>query len=701
MRITVAKKMVFGFMLCVFFTIFVGSIALINLSRTTSSAKFLMSGSDIVNDVYLIRKQERDYLSTRAKEDLAGLKNSLHKLKYHIIECKKTVTSNEIEENFPRLGEALGKYDDLLAKVSERSIAEEKLFESIRNVHDVLKNVLKKESAPTRALSSWLEIDRDISGYLASRSIDTLRRINEELERVRVYCSEIPEVHSVSRTYEQRLDDLQKTWLETERLISSMSEQSGILLKVSQNLSGVIWEKSSESIIAAKDARLYILITFIASILISAGLAVYISRSIIVPVKELTEGTMRIASGNLEHRISVESNDELGGLAEQFNAMSGDLKEAYRKLENRIELVNKDLLVEKERVEAVIENIAEGVLIIDNSRKIIGLNKAGAKMLGLQLSQCVEEKCYEIFKTNYCHRDKDRCLMLKKLEGKFSPFGYDYYVSCNDGSKTPVLISIGLLYNEDGSFAGAVEVFRDITELKEIDQMKADFIANVSHELRTPLTSIIMAVRVMIDKKIGELTEKQEGLLKIVNSDSERLVRLINDLLDLSKMEAGMVKMEFQHVDVYPIIEETVSSVQSIAESKNIKIENLVHPEIGTLYIDPDRIKQVFTNLLYNGLRFTENGGSVSVRAEEDEADVEFSISDTGVGIPKDKQSLIFERYRQLDEDSGGTGLGLAITKNIVEMHNGKIRVESEVGKGSTFVFSLPRVKRIPQGAGV
>jgi two-component system sensor histidine kinase GlrK len=258
-----------------------------------------------------------------------------------------------------------------------------------------------------------------------------------------------------------------------------------------------------------------------------------------------------------------------------------------------------------------------------------------------------------------------------------------------------------------GNFEGSVEVKSppEISELaaainlmcgrlKEIDRMKADFFASMSHELRTPLTSIKEGTGLLLDGVGGETSDKQRRLLGILAEESNRLITLVNTLLDLSKMEAGMMAYDFEATSVDNLIKRAVAEITPLVEAKQIKLESSVDLALPSVKIDAERILQVLRNLLGNAVKFTPKGGQVSIAVKPSDNTVEVSVKDTGPGIPAESLTSIFEKFNQGHRSGGqaraGTGLGLAIAKSIISSHGGKIWAESQLGKGSTFIFVLP-----------
>jgi len=269
------------------------------------------------------------------------------------------------------------------------------------------------------------------------------------------------------------------------------------------------------------------------------------------------------------------------------------------------------------------------------------------------------------------------------------------------GAAIYLSLSVSPITDVDGKIVGFLRVAKDVTEkkryerrLKELDKLKSDFVSNVSHELRTPLTAIKGSVDNMLDGLTGDLNEKQNRYLVRVKSNADRLARLINDLLDLSRIEAG-IKLKRTNLSLPTVAREVVESLGSVAAEKLISFE-IECPEVNlTAWADPDRIVEVLTNLIGNAIKFTPTNGKVTLCLKRSGNEwVKISVADTGPGIPSDEANRIFDKFYQVTQPEKqkamGTGLGLSITKALVEMHGGKIWLESEVGKGSIFSFILP-----------
>ena len=229
-------------------------------------------------------------------------------------------------------------------------------------------------------------------------------------------------------------------------------------------------------------------------------------------------------------------------------------------------------------------------------------------------------------------------------------------------------------------------------KLKELDRLKSQFVANVAHEFKSPLIIIREAVKLILDGTLGEVNDVQRDALLRGRRNAERLIRLVTDLLDLAKIEAGKLSMKRERVDVALLIEEVSAAYKNEFSKKGITFIKNIREDIGLIWADKDKINEVIVNLLNNAIKYTRDGGTITINLTGDEREIRFEVTDTGLGISKGDTQRIFDKFERIGIDKKeGTGLGLPITKDIVELHKGKIRVESKVGKGSKFIFTLPR----------
>lgn len=242
-----------------------------------------------------------------------------------------------------------------------------------------------------------------------------------------------------------------------------------------------------------------------------------------------------------------------------------------------------------------------------------------------------------------------------------------------------------------GSLLGVVLLLRDVTRLTELDRLKSEFVMIVSHELRTPLTSIGMSIKLLLEKAMVKLNEKEQQLLSAADEDLQRLKTLVNNLLDLSKIEAGKMEMEFESVSVLTLCENVTKFLKNQVDSKGVDLTLTLPSNLPKVRADANKITWVLTNLLSNSLRYTDRGGQIRLSAEQLGPYVHLSVSDNGAGIPYEEQSKIFDKFVQIKSEKtlGGSGLGLTICKEIVHAHGGTIWVDSTPGKGSTFTFTF------------
>ncbi len=394
----------------------------------------------------------------------------------------------------------------------------------------------------------------------------------------------------------------------------------------------------------------------------------------------ITEIMSGIFEKELEKRVDHQVKDISGKYEKIIKEKTQNEEVVWKKY--------KKTLSDKEETEAVIRNIAEGLLVVDNKGRIVMMNPAAEKLLGVSkkdrigksvLDDIKEEQLFSLAKENH---EEDK----KEIE----------LVSKHDETKKVLRASTAIIENEEGKTIGMVSVLSDVTKQKKLDELKSRFVANVSHELRTPLVAIGKSIDLIINKTAGELSKTQEELLTIADRNVKRLTFLINDLLDLSKLEAGKASIRRESVAIESIASECIKGLEPWAGTKSIRIEKDIEEGLPDVEADPDRITQVFHNLLGNSIKFTPTNGVIVVRIRLRKGDlqVQVSVADNGIGISKDDLPKVFDKFYQTGErvstDISGTGIGLSITKEIVELHGGKIWVESEKGRGAEFIFTLP-----------
>lgn len=413
-------------------------------------------------------------------------------------------------------------------------------------------------------------------------------------------------------------------------------------------------------------------------IYISAGIAIilttifafFLSTRITAPLRKMREAALQVARGRFDVKVPMVTHDEIGELAVAFNRMG-------RQLEGNITALNQ----EKEQLSGVLSSMADGVITFDRRGEILVTNPPAQRFL---------QAWYNV-EGGYQDLPDDMQELFQRV------------VSSEKEQTTEVgiqgrswVIVMTPLYNR--SFVrGAVAVLRDMTEERRLDKMRKDFIANVSHELRTPVSMLQGYSEAIVDDIAASEEEKKE-IARIIYEESLRMGRLVNELLDLARMEAGHIHLKKESVEVNDFFERIIRKFQGLAREQNVELSLNVEDQGEQAYFDPDRIEQVLTNLIDNAIRHTGEMGSVSVTVNLADAEMKVHVADTGSGIPEEDVPFVFERFYKADKartrGRAGTGLGLAIAKNIVEAHEGSISVKSKAGQGTTFSFFIPRILR-------
>ena len=419
----------------------------------------------------------------------------------------------------------------------------------------------------------------------------------------------------------------------------------------------------------------------IASMVFAGVIAIVMIRRILTPLAALARQAERIAEGDLSQHGLKPRSDEIGALADSFNVMAAKLAEV-RKSE-----VRKMRRLEKIS-EAALSSLYDPLIVTDAHRRIIRLNKAAESLFGP-----VPESPRKPVEEHISDRR-----ILRAIENAIS----DQQVSASEDESAQVQIKVGddhktyrlrvtPMKGDDGNLVGSVTVLEDITYLKVLDRMKNEFIGVASHELRTPVTSLILSAQLLLDGAAGPLTPSQTQVIEAQQQDLDRLEKLMRDLLDVTKLEAGMSPPRFESVTAKDLMSYPVQNLRGQAEKKGIRLVMEEPPSRFLVSADKVQIGRVLTNLVTNAIRHTKEGGEVRVRAVAIDNVVTFEVEDTGEGIPEEYRKRIFERFVQVPgATQGGAGLGLSIANGIVKAHGGEMTVESQVGKGSIFKFTLP-----------
>lgn len=434
---------------------------------------------------------------------------------------------------------------------------------------------------------------------------------------------------------------------------------------------------------AAGVAQLWFYRTLLlAGVMIAAGLglAFFLSNRIVEPLRRLTASTVQIAGGDLNAKVEVSSRDEVGVLAVEYNRMA----ERIRQL--RTSDMGK-LLVAQQTTEAAIDSLYDPVIVTDGDGRITKLNVAAEEIFGPQ----AENKGKHVGDIARDGRIANAVAEALESQRPVAGEGMSSILPLAvDGSERAFRLRTTPMRENGSRLLGAVTILEDITHLREIDRLKSEFIATASHELRTPLTSVQMGVHLLLEGALGELTDSQNEVLQACRQDCERLDTLMRELLDLSKIEAGESQPQLATVNVRELLSTAANELRPQVEANGLALTVAAPVELPLVSIDRLQIERVLNNLVINALRHTKSG-EIKISAEERENRVAVSVHDTGSGIPAEYLPHIFDKFVQVpDAPTGGAGLGLTISKSIVEAHHGQISVQSQLGRGTTFTFTLP-----------
>lgn len=405
------------------------------------------------------------------------------------------------------------------------------------------------------------------------------------------------------------------------------------------------------------------------------------------PIRNLTENIREIAKKDYSRRIEVNYNDEFGVMADSFNIMA-------EKLEEYENMNVKHLLFEKQRLESIITRMREPIIGMDNNKNVIFYNKPFARLFGIEEQHLIGKSAIELVE-EYPLLDSvlGDIISISQSNGKYQKnIEFESNGKMVFYNKEIINISTDQHNNSSTGMSGIVVILKNVTKLKERDIAKTKFMATLSHELKTPISAIDMSLHLLTNKKIGELSEEQLELTSTINKNTGRLLKIVNDILDLTKIETGNIQLNFEETYPTDAAEWATENLKSLIEEKQIDLEFVVDKNLPKIKMDTQKTTGIIINLLTNAIRYTQKKGKIILSVSSSEDYVIFSVKDFGIGLSSEEQKRIFGRYHRAKGDKTiGSGLGLAIAKEFVEAQGGSIGVESEQNKGSTFYFTIPK----------
>lgn len=442
-----------------------------------------------------------------------------------------------------------------------------------------------------------------------------------------------------------------------------------------------IKQKSDIAKQSAETANLSIAIVGTLCFLIAFNLLVNLPNNIANPIKELTFSIKEIANKNYSERVHFTSHSEFGDLAKSFNTMAQKLEEYHDSNVYK-------LLFEKKRLETLINNMNDPIIGLDHAGIVLFANDEALKIIGLKSEDAIGKSASELANTN----DLIRSLILKEMDGNSKKQPLKIFANAKESyfEKETINITITPTGEEKEINIGDVIILRNITLFKELDFAKTNFIATVSHELKTPISSIKLSLQLLENTKTGEMNDDQKQLVESIKDDSQRLLKITGELLNLSQLETGNIQLNIGKSNPHEIINYAVEAVKVQADQKQIQLIIDADEKLKDVKADSEKTSWVLINYLSNAIRYSSEKSTILIKLKEENNQMVFQVIDTGKGIEPRYKDKVFDKYFQIPgSPKSGTGLGLAISKEFIEAQNGSVGVESNLGLGSTFWFTL------------
>jgi PAS domain S-box-containing protein len=600
-------------------------------------------------------------------------------LGYAVLVGTTILTSLVAVYNFSQLSNTIGKI--YIANV-QSIVAAENMSRALEQQEVALQNMVTRNDSLARIPFNRYRDEFSNSHKLASGSIvlpEEVATLDSMIISYGSYLRASDSVYRLVKRNEPRAQIQAFYSKDIQPVIGRLKDELYTLFETNQKSILALDKRVGD---VANQSMLIVGIISALAVVLSIVTGLQVARNVINPAEQLTQSVRAIAQGHLNQKTDIVTDDEIGELSSEFNKMTERLR-AFEEM-NIAQLIG-----EMKKSEAIVESIAEPLIVTNNEQQLLLMNQAAANLLevhsgnwkGKQITDLVKDEYWvELLRGRTLTGDgKEKDLVLTLIR---------------DGTPLYFRPHQTTLTDERGRVQSVVTIFQDVTRFKMLDQLKTDFIATVSHELRTPLTSLNMSLDIFSNEILGPMNERQRDLLGTAKDDAERLTKLVKELLDLSRLESGQYKIVKEPVDPGALIEAGLQPVRLPLREKHIDVDVVVDRTVDSVVGDAQHLSWVVTNLVSNALRYTESGGKVRIGVRRDNSDFLFTVADTGRGIPPEAMNSIFEKFIQIkqsnDTTPGSVGLGLAIAKQVVEAHGGRIWVESVLGQGSTFYFTIP-----------
>ncbi|HEY8805746.1 MAG TPA: ATP-binding protein [Clostridium sp.] len=573
-------------------------------------------------------------------------------------------------------------------------------------IDGLMTNNYKSIDASTKMTEVIQVQDKAILEYIAfenKSSIDTIYNSNEEfykwLDVGKNNISEVGEKNVTNKISDDyllfvksfsKLQDYQKSHTSSENIKFYNSQVSPLVVKVKVDLLTLAKLNEKAMFNGRNNAKsnslsaLYLILS-ISTIAAIIGLIIsliYTNKSL-RPIYLLTETIKSVKEGEINKQAPVINEDEVGMLAQEFNNMTSRLYEFEQSTTGK-------LLSERNKSIAIVKSITDPLIVLDASYKIQLLNDSGENVFGVLEQNVINSHFLET---------------IRNME----LYDYIFFVVNNKSSNAEKIISfqvnkgtyffnviVTVVNDKENKTNAIVVLLKNITEYKQLEKVRTDFIATISHEFKTPLTSIMMGVGLILEKNVGVINEKQEELLYTIKEETEKLTDLVSDLLKLSKIQSDQAVYNIKTHSITKIARECVKNYSMQAKNNGITLYNSIEEELPNVVVDKEKITWVLNNLVSNALKYTNSGGKIVIGSFIAGEKMKVFVKDNGKGIPREYHERIFEKFVKIsayDTEFLSSGIGLSIAKGIVEAHGGTIYCESEVNKGSTFMFTLPLEK--------
>lgn len=585
--------------------------------------------------------------------------------------------------------ENLGKASEKVLKENYRSVkASEELVVSLAKMDQILAKICLGTNYNEEILIGILESEKKIFRNNLSISRKNISEIGEK--------TVVQNLHEAFDQYVESIKTFETSEDRVALYFNVLQRQNEIIRETSVSLNELNHKALSRKDILAQKlyfrAKVYIFIITVLVLIIS-GITIYkIPQLIVQPIIDVTEKIKRISEGEYEQKIEINSQNELGDLIEAFNGMSVKLKEFE-------ESNYAEIKAQKSRIETIIKSLNDGLIILNENKEVIIANDAASTILNVSEKNLLGRKAADIARENVVMNDLLITINNKNLDQDEIADKKNFIKIINEEDKQEFFAKeIVSVYDSKSSskrkFLGHIIMLKDVTSFKKSDEAKTNFIAVVSHELKTPLSAMNMSLMLLQDERCGTLNDEQSKLASSMKKEVQRLIKMVTELLDLSKVETGTIELDKKFVSPELLIEYSTAPVEIQLKEKDIVIERDVNKDLPEVYVDPEKISWVLINFLSNAVRYSPPGSKIVIGVLVSDNYMEFSVTDQGPGIEEENLSKVFNKFVQIatngKKNKGGLGLGLAISKEVIDAHDGEIAVTSEMGKGSVFYFRIP-----------